>query len=371
MIGTTNVIPSKLYEYNLSLKDSSIIGLENGTKFFVEDGDSVFCTEILRAIEYNSKTSYDIDKDKYISLYNLYTETDNSIWTIGSSLNEKRWLNSGCGTIYSALSFGGQTITEDDDLTSSMTTEIYNGSSWTYTTNLNSEKYEGNCCGNTYATLSFAGLSIESEKFNGINWISTGSMNIQHINSAGCGNISNAICISGLDGYYNNYIPNVERYNGEVWYNSIDLPESIEAAPAVGIGDNSLVFGGISGSDPLKNTYSFDGVTWHTVSPLITGAYSHCGIGSPNNALSISGHNGSTISVITEKFNGQSWSVDSNINIGRTCFAAAGSANNGLVNCGGAIDSFDTNSTELKVSSYLPKDTVIGKLYSNKPISIQ
>ena len=155
-----------------------------------------------------------------------------------------------------------------------------------------------------------------AETYNGTSWTAVNTLNSGRSLSMGAGTQTDALTISGHDGYLS-YSVNVELYNGTSW---VEQSGNVNSARAQGggcglVSTAALIFGGEGLPFPANNakTESYNGSTWSEVNVLNTGRYQNTGAGSSVSALTGAGYSTAATNIV-ETWNGTSWTAVNAVN---------------------------------------------------------
>ncbi len=298
-------------------------------------------------------TETEIKKDSLIEINRLISTLIKDVWSSTGDLVIARRYLAGVGTQNSALSFGGNSIT---DITSNHT-EKFNGITWSSTNNLQTGRASLAGAGTQNSALSFGGDVSpfnQTEKFIINTWSNTGTLSPGRRSLAGCGTQNSALAVGGHD--YSVYSDDTEKFNGLTWSNTGNLVVARASLVGVGTQNSALSFGGYGGTTIVyNNTEKFNGIAWSNTGTLSTGRFDLAGSGTQNSALAFGGRHSTTAKYyIVEKFNGLTWNVVTQLIIEKSDLAAAGTQNSAL--SFGGYDGTDRLNTTEKFTGELQFD---------------
>jgi hypothetical protein len=304
--------------------------------------------------------------------YTVNTESWNGTnWTEVNNLNTGRY-SQGCGTVTSALNFGGYTGSNTAN------TELWNGTNWTEVNNLNTSRRNPGTAGtDSTNALAFGGTTTTSvantEEWNGTNWTEvndmlaavagssknigtrdfalgastpTGTQEWSKTTSVGAwatgGSLNTARGFGSSAGTYtaglyyggtptaNNstYSAAAESYNGTNWTEVNDLNTARLAGGGVGATNTAaLMYGGTTGSN-TGATENYNG-SWTEVNDLNTARHGMASVGANNTAALAVGGSGGPGS--NEQWNGSNWTEVNDTNTTAHTAAGAGTTSAGMI----------------------------------------
>ena len=256
--------------------------------------------------------------------------TRTGVWSTGGTMIIGKINASGAGLENAALSFGGQSPSQQ-------CTEHYNGSSWSSGGTPANGCYGRGADGTEYAGIVFGGYhpnvsAGSTEEYYGETFAAGGALSTGRGYLGGAGTQNAALAFGG-------FAPSVsdvtEEYNGTSWSSGGTMINTRGKTEGAGAQNAGLAVGGFNPTC-LDATEHYDGTAWRAGGNMSKARRSLSVTGVENAALRVGGQGSGTDSREVEHYDGVAWSIGGSKNTYNHCAgAAAGTRTAGLYFGGG------------------------------------